>query len=299
MTPLYIICATAHAVLHNDKVFTPLATPAHPPPQTGLQGGPHNHTISGLACALKQAATPTTPTHPALPHPPPPSAKPHKTNIHLHSLTTVLMLCPPYLPPPPKQGCRVAPTTTPSVVWPVPSSRQPPLSSSSTSSRSWPTAQHWRTDWRSAATPSCQVGGGLVAWVCRLQLWFGGGKCRSTRMWCSEAGVLTYFVRLFCAYVLSRCQHSDMHLAPAACCHTCHTHTQVALTTTLCWLTCALRASTAAKQSACWSWHTSQVRGLYMLVTHRGAARSTAARSTACASYSATASIRVLVGVTA
>jgi glycine hydroxymethyltransferase len=24
----------------------------------GLQGGPHNHTISGLACALKQAATP-------------------------------------------------------------------------------------------------------------------------------------------------------------------------------------------------------------------------------------------------
>jgi glycine/serine hydroxymethyltransferase len=58
MTPLYIICATAHAVLHNDKVFTPLATPAHPPPQTGLQGGPHNHTISGLACALKQAATP-------------------------------------------------------------------------------------------------------------------------------------------------------------------------------------------------------------------------------------------------
>lgn len=26
--------------------------------ETGLQGGPHNHTISGLACALKQAATP-------------------------------------------------------------------------------------------------------------------------------------------------------------------------------------------------------------------------------------------------
>ncbi len=25
---------------------------------TGLQGGPHNHTISGLACALKQAASP-------------------------------------------------------------------------------------------------------------------------------------------------------------------------------------------------------------------------------------------------
>jgi glycine hydroxymethyltransferase len=25
---------------------------------TGLQGGPHNHTISGLACALKQAVTP-------------------------------------------------------------------------------------------------------------------------------------------------------------------------------------------------------------------------------------------------
>ncbi len=24
----------------------------------GLQGGPHNHTISGLACALKQAAEP-------------------------------------------------------------------------------------------------------------------------------------------------------------------------------------------------------------------------------------------------
>jgi len=24
----------------------------------GVQGGPHNHTISGLACALKQAATP-------------------------------------------------------------------------------------------------------------------------------------------------------------------------------------------------------------------------------------------------
>jgi glycine/serine hydroxymethyltransferase len=24
----------------------------------GLQGGPHNHTISGLACALKQAAAP-------------------------------------------------------------------------------------------------------------------------------------------------------------------------------------------------------------------------------------------------
>jgi glycine hydroxymethyltransferase len=24
----------------------------------GLQGGPHNHTISGLACALKQAASP-------------------------------------------------------------------------------------------------------------------------------------------------------------------------------------------------------------------------------------------------
>jgi hypothetical protein len=28
--------------------------PFHP---AGLQGGPHNHTISGLACALKQAAT--------------------------------------------------------------------------------------------------------------------------------------------------------------------------------------------------------------------------------------------------
>jgi hypothetical protein len=26
--------------------------------RTGLQGGPHNHTISGLACALKQAASP-------------------------------------------------------------------------------------------------------------------------------------------------------------------------------------------------------------------------------------------------
>lgn len=28
------------------------------PASSGLQGGPHNHTISGLACALKQAATP-------------------------------------------------------------------------------------------------------------------------------------------------------------------------------------------------------------------------------------------------
>jgi len=34
--------------------------PFLPPPQVfpSLQGGPHNHTISGLACALKQAATP-------------------------------------------------------------------------------------------------------------------------------------------------------------------------------------------------------------------------------------------------
>lgn len=29
---------------------------AHLP--NSLQGGPHNHTISGLACALKQATTP-------------------------------------------------------------------------------------------------------------------------------------------------------------------------------------------------------------------------------------------------
>ena len=28
------------------------------PPAAREQGGPHNHTISGLACALKQAATP-------------------------------------------------------------------------------------------------------------------------------------------------------------------------------------------------------------------------------------------------
>lgn len=35
---------------------TPLCCP--PPTHTGLQGGPHNHTISGLACALKQAASP-------------------------------------------------------------------------------------------------------------------------------------------------------------------------------------------------------------------------------------------------
>ena len=29
--------------------------PPAPPVPAGLQGGPHNHTISGLACALKQA----------------------------------------------------------------------------------------------------------------------------------------------------------------------------------------------------------------------------------------------------
>lgn len=27
-------------------------------PKPTVQGGPHNHTIAGLACALKQAATP-------------------------------------------------------------------------------------------------------------------------------------------------------------------------------------------------------------------------------------------------
>ena len=31
---------------------------AHCSTPASLQGGPHNHTISGLACALKQAATP-------------------------------------------------------------------------------------------------------------------------------------------------------------------------------------------------------------------------------------------------
>ena len=45
----------------DSALNTLLATPcilAHPPPSPPPQGGPHNHTISGLACALKQAATP-------------------------------------------------------------------------------------------------------------------------------------------------------------------------------------------------------------------------------------------------
>ena len=36
----------------------PPLRPSSAPPRASPQGGPHNHTISGLACALKQAATP-------------------------------------------------------------------------------------------------------------------------------------------------------------------------------------------------------------------------------------------------
>jgi glycine hydroxymethyltransferase len=46
----------------TDKAGKPvmydLETPINFSVFPGLQGGPHNHTISGLACALKQAATP-------------------------------------------------------------------------------------------------------------------------------------------------------------------------------------------------------------------------------------------------
>lgn len=73
---------------------------------------------------------------------------------------------PMYIPIPPHtlthehihtQVCRVAPTTTPSLVLPVPSSRQPQASSSSTSSRCWQTARRWLTDWQRGASHSCQV----------------------------------------------------------------------------------------------------------------------------------------------
>lgn len=51
------------SVRHNQDAALAALIGGHPhrrPPHmhTRTQGGPHNHTISGLACALKQAATP-------------------------------------------------------------------------------------------------------------------------------------------------------------------------------------------------------------------------------------------------
>lgn len=50
----HAVCKTVASALTSVCVHVSLCSR----PSVRVQGGPHNHTISGLACALKQAATP-------------------------------------------------------------------------------------------------------------------------------------------------------------------------------------------------------------------------------------------------